>query len=826
MRLAALLLSVCTLGCASGGTAEDPWGGDGKGDGWSSSRDVQVVLTEPFCDVCTAADKTLLQERSPVTQKLVALIDGAQNSIDIANYTFSVRAIEEAILRAKMRGVAIRVAMDKGQEMGDTVATRLTAAGVPVRFVAGGGNPAGLQHAKFMLVDKLTLATGSNNWSSTGTSINEESTIVIESVEGDPILGGFACHFTAIWDKKPDTAGACSNTEVAFAPSSKPIAMIKEEIARATKTIDVLMHHFVFDDLVTELAKAAERGVRVRVIVNVADRAEHAGTKWDRLFAAGGKIRFKQTNAELFQLMHHKLMIADDRVVVNGSGNWSGSAFFKNFENYVRYRDTRIARPYEELFDRLWLWSLSGTSLDAGKTAAQQHADETKVFFGNLHAHYPANASGAALDDGKAMRADANGMMQPVDVGMTPSDAARYAYEYARDEGGMDFLALTPHTSDDGMLEAGDAANMIPQQFEQLELVAYDVTKNSSGTFVALPAMEWSTNSAGNHVNIFGSKELAKIERGRFDLLYDDFLPSRENAGEQPIVQLNHPRTFRQQTVSLDGNWDQIFDVNLRDIPSQADREKKFNDFGLDDYAPMKDELPKWISGEKMPDRAVVDSTLANVEAAGRAYVRLFEVLVGRGTSIAHENRENSSIVLDSTTNTLKRYTRVHSDWDYYLLKGFKTAPTAPHDNHYANWGTGHSSRTGVIAETLTEASLLEAIDQRMVYASEDEELTLRLYADKRVPMGGKLVTHGASVQLDVWLADADYTGSFTVVVYGGTLGGDAVREVKRATVGGGAWQSITVDVPTNGDHFFYLEVLEPSPDRMAWSAPIWVARI
>ena len=55
--------------------------------------------------------------------------------------------------------------------------------------------------------------------------------------------------------------------------------MIKEEIARGQQTIDVLMHHFVFDDLVTELAKAAERGVRVRVIVNVADRAEVTGTR-------------------------------------------------------------------------------------------------------------------------------------------------------------------------------------------------------------------------------------------------------------------------------------------------------------------------------------------------------------------------------------------------------------------------------------------------------------------------------------------------------------------------------------------------------------------
>ena len=150
------------------------------------------------------------------------------------------------------------------------------------------------------------------------------------------------------------------------------------------------------------------------------------------------------------------------------------------------------------------------------------------------------------------------------------------------------------------MVEAGDAANMIPEQYEQLALGRHDVTKNSSGTFVAMPAMEWSTNSAGNHVNIFGSKRArearARPLRSRSTTTSS---PSREHAGDRPIVQLNHPRTFRQQTDSLDGNWDQIFDINLRDIPSKADREKKFNDFGLDDYAPLKDELPRWIAGER-----------------------------------------------------------------------------------------------------------------------------------------------------------------------------------------------------------------------------------
>ena len=828
MRAPALLLLVCTAACSAESDApEDPWA-DGKADGFSADRTIDVVLTEPFCDVCTAEDKTVLSARSKVTQRLIGLIDGAATTVDIANYTFSVRAIEEAILRAKTRGVAVRVAMDKGQETGDTVATRLSAAGVEVRFIPGGGTPAGLQHAKFMLVDELTLATGSNNWSSTGTSINEESTIVIRSVDGDPLLGGFACHFEKIWAADHAGAGSCSTTEVKFTPSSAPVQMLKEEITRSRKTIDVLMHHLAFEDLVKELAKAAERGVKVRVIVNATDRAEHTGAAWDRLIAAGGVIRYKQTNAEQFQLMHHKLMVVDDRVVVNGSGNWSGSAFFKNFENYVRYRDPRIARPYRELYDRLWMWSLSAESLDAGKTAAQQHADETRVYFGNLHAHYAADATGVALDDGKAIRADANGVMMPVDVGNTPADAARYAYEYARDEGQMDFLALSPHTSDEGSTDPGDNANMIPEQFEQMALIADDVTRSSSGSFVAMAGMEWSTNSAGNHVNVFGSRELAKIERGRFDTLYNEFLPGRELEGEAPMVQLNHPRTFRDsRNTSLNGNWDQIFDVSLRDITSEADRGKKFNDYGLDDYEPMKTQLPRWIAGEVLPDRQVVRSTLAAVEAAGRPYVRLFEVLVGRGTDISGANRENSSLMLDSVTGQIARYTRVHSDWDYYLLEGFRTAPTAPHDNHFANWGTGHSTRTAIIATELTEAALLDAIDTRSVYASEDEELTVRIYADGRIPMGGKLVTRAATASLTVHLSDANYTGTYKVVVYSGTVGGDAVREVARIdAVPSDQWQTLTVALPAAGERFFYLEITEPSPDRMAWTAPIWIERL
>lgn len=267
-RLATVLFAGFLAGLfACSSEAGDSPGGD-KADDFAASRDVEVILTSPFCDVCDQADKDVLKAESPITARVIELIDGAQTSIDIAQFTFSVREIEAAILAAKDRGVAVRVAMNAAQSMGDTVAVRLKAAGVDVRFVVGkefdGDRPPGLQHAKFMMVDGTTLLTGSNNWSSTGTTINNENTLVFRSTADDPLISGFACHFDAIWNSKLSEAGACSNDVVAFTPSTAPIKMLKDSIRGSHRSVDVLMHHLLFDDLTKELAKAAERGVRVR----------------------------------------------------------------------------------------------------------------------------------------------------------------------------------------------------------------------------------------------------------------------------------------------------------------------------------------------------------------------------------------------------------------------------------------------------------------------------------------------------------------------------------------------------------------------------------
>lgn len=829
MRLSVLSFATA-LGLATvtllGSCADTP--ASSTADSTEARGEVEVLLTEPYCDVCTAEDKNLLAARSPIVAKVVELVDGATASVDVAQFTFSSKPIEAALLRAHERGVAVRVAMDSAQDQAGSVARRLRDAGLEVRFVKGGeGGPhTGIMHAKFMLVDGQTLLTGSNNWSSTGTSINEENTIVLRLPESDPRIVGHACQFEAIWARNLIAPSTCSNAGVAFSPSGAGQKLVRSALREATQSIDVLMHHLTDQDMVKELARAAERGVRVRVIVNAADRAEHAGRNWDRLFAAGGRIRYKQVNAEQFQLMHHKLAIVDDRILVNGSGNWSGSAFFKNFETFVRYDDPRILQPFRGLYHRLWAWSLDGASLDEGRPAHEQHAASTRAFFGNLHAHiHVKGADGRLLDDGEPRRLDESGAAVPVEIPSSVGGASRMAFEYARDRGGLDFLALSPHCVDDRPNDPAAEPNMTEAGYAEMLSTAREVSRESGGAFLGLAGMEWSTNSTGNHVTILGSERLAKTERGRFDELYDSFLTERAFARDRPIVMFAHPRTFHGRSETLNGNWDQIFGVNLLDLPKASERAQKFNDYGLDDFAPMSEVRASWIAGEVLPDEAVVFETLANISRASAPYARLMEVTLNRGNEFGSETGQNPSMTTE-LDGTVERRTKVHTDWDYYLLRGFRLAPVASHDNHMANWGTGHTSRTVMHAESLDEARLLTALEQREVYASEDENLALRVYAERRVFMGGSTATPKDRVSAQIHLSDPDYDGDYAIRIHRGTVGGAEVVAGEALTVSGERWIEVEFPLDTQGAHFFYVSVHELGADRMAWSAPIWVERI
>ena len=52
--------------------------------------------------------------------------------------------------------------------------------------------------------------------------------------------------------------------------------------------------------------------------------------------------------------MHHKFCIIDDRVLMNGSFNWTRSASEKNYENIMVTTQKALVKEFRNCFRTLW----------------------------------------------------------------------------------------------------------------------------------------------------------------------------------------------------------------------------------------------------------------------------------------------------------------------------------------------------------------------------------------------------------------------------------------------------------------------------------------
>ncbi len=112
--------------------------------------------------------------------KLVKRIDSASKSLYIAIYSFTQDDIADAVLRAKKRGVDVRVIFDYDQSTNKSSDDeKLIDAGVIVARKSGSG----YMHNKFTIIDGNVVATGSFNYSQNADTKNDENLVFIMSEE-------------------------------------------------------------------------------------------------------------------------------------------------------------------------------------------------------------------------------------------------------------------------------------------------------------------------------------------------------------------------------------------------------------------------------------------------------------------------------------------------------------------------------------------------------------------------------------------------------------------------------------------------------------------
>ena len=101
---------------------------------------------------------------------LVAYLDRAALSIDVATYQFTDEAIADALVRAHQRGVRVRLVMDADNVIASASnLSRLAAEGIGYLDDAANGQPSSaLMHDKFLVLDGSLVFTGSYNLTPSG----------------------------------------------------------------------------------------------------------------------------------------------------------------------------------------------------------------------------------------------------------------------------------------------------------------------------------------------------------------------------------------------------------------------------------------------------------------------------------------------------------------------------------------------------------------------------------------------------------------------------------------------------------------------------------
>ena len=179
------LLTVVLIGVLFIGTAKD--------DAWFAFPQIEQLVPSNV-DSNYAAQVFFCPEDNCSTQ-LISHIDSAQDEIVIAIYSFTLDEIADALIRAKERGVLIRVIFDNQQAANQySEDERLLDAGIPVVIKSGSG----YMHNKFIVIDRKKVLSGSFNYSSNADTKNDENLILIISEE---LAKQYFAEFEELWQE-------------------------------------------------------------------------------------------------------------------------------------------------------------------------------------------------------------------------------------------------------------------------------------------------------------------------------------------------------------------------------------------------------------------------------------------------------------------------------------------------------------------------------------------------------------------------------------------------------------------------------------------------
>ncbi len=125
-----------------------------------------------------AKEQVCFSPNGGCTQTIVDNLSQAEISVLVQAYSFTSQPIAEALVNAHKRGVKAKVLLDRSQQRGKgNKIDLLVDAGIPVSV----DTKHAIAHNKVMIIDGITVITGSFNFTAAAESRNAENLLVVKN---------------------------------------------------------------------------------------------------------------------------------------------------------------------------------------------------------------------------------------------------------------------------------------------------------------------------------------------------------------------------------------------------------------------------------------------------------------------------------------------------------------------------------------------------------------------------------------------------------------------------------------------------------------------
>lgn len=313
-------------------------------------------------------DRVALNEkeakRSPYNthQTLFSIIRRARNTLDGAFFEIKSDDAIDELIKARKRGVRVRLVTDSDNmvEPGNptklrSAIKRLKAAGIQIV----GDERNGFMHHKFMVLDGHTVWTGSTNLTLTSLYHHNNNALTIRSKE---LAKVFTEEFERLFTdrafgsvNRPQVGPSrvmpfkMGSVQAYFSPRGGAREAVIEELSKAKKRIRLMTFSFTDVEMGLIIHDKAMSGVTVEGVFD----------RWLASSRYSLYSQFKQNGLNVWldgneALMHHKVILIDHDTVITGSFNFSKNAEQNNNEALLIIRNAPdLVKAYDDEFKRL-----------------------------------------------------------------------------------------------------------------------------------------------------------------------------------------------------------------------------------------------------------------------------------------------------------------------------------------------------------------------------------------------------------------------------------------------------------------------------------------